>query len=65
MECLQCSQTVKSGDALNGYCPKCVERFQRHEAWLDKVAEANQKENDTYFSETPLGHQIEEQGEID
>ncbi len=29
--CKECGNEVEEGAALNGYCPRCVDKFQRRE----------------------------------
>ena len=39
IECLQCGKEIEEGEALNGYCPKCTDRYIA----LEKVEEAKKR----------------------
>ena len=36
MDCTGCGQTVKAGDAINGFCPKCVTKFMAQEEFQSR-----------------------------
>ena len=55
LQCQECLTEVNEGEAVNGYCPKCLEQFQK----MEEASERAERER-----ETPLGEWIEEQGEL-
>lgn len=56
VECKECCEEVDEGDALNGYCPECVERFEQIEKikdWRRRLHSGDEVIIDTGDNELP------------